>query len=272
MDYSNIIWAFVWFIVLGAAMGAMLALASKIFAIKVDPRVEKIVSVLPAANCGGCGYAGCEALAVAIAKGDAPPNACTAGGLETAQAVAEIMGVPAVAPRRMRAQVMCSGTQGKARLKYNYSGPMDCNVAMKLAGGDKLCPYGCIGHGTCMAACKFGAIDIKDGVAVVDYKRCRGCGMCASACPKHVIKLVPYESDHWVSCNSTDDGKMTRSYCDVGCIACKLCEKVCEYDAIHVKNNLAEIDYSKCTSCGKCVLKCPRKIILHSRDPRAKTA
>lgn len=270
MDFSNIIWALVWFVVLGAAMGAMLALASKIFAVKVDPRVEEINAALPGANCGGCGYAGCAALAEAIAKGDAPVNACTAGGVDTAKAVAEIMEMPVVAPVRMRAQVMCSGSHGKAKRKYKYDGPPDCNAAVKLAGGDKMCPFGCIGHGTCVAACKFDAIKIKDDIAVVDYKRCTGCGVCTKACPKHIIKLIPYESDHWVSCLSNDDGKTTRSYCEVGCIACKICEKTCEYDAIHVKNNVAEIDYSKCVSCGKCVLKCPRKIILHSRDPRAK--
>ena len=272
MDLSNIIWAFVWFTALGVVLGAMLALASKIFAVKVDPRVEAIVDALPAANCGGCGYTGCAALAEAIARGDAAVNACTAGGVETAKAIADIMGLPVVAPNRMRAQVMCSGTHGKAKLKYKYDDPADCNAAMRLAGGDKLCPNGCIGHGTCVAACKFNAIEIKDDIAVVDYNRCTGCGVCVQSCPKKVIKLIPYESDHWVSCNSLDNGKTTRSYCDVGCIACRLCEKACEYDAIHVKDNLAEIDYSKCTSCGKCVLKCPRKIILHSRDPRAKTA
>jgi len=268
MDFSGIIWALVWFTALGVVFGVMLAVASKLFAVKVDPRVEKLTEALPGANCGGCGYTGCAALAEAIARGDAPVSACTAGGVETAKAIAEIMGVPVVAPERMRAQVMCSGIEGKAKLKYKYNGPADCNLAVKLSGGDKLCPNGCIGHGTCVAACKFDAIRLENGVAVVDYNSCKGCGVCVSACPKHIIKLIPFKSDHWVGCLSTDDGKTTRSYCDVGCIACRICEKVCEFDAIHVKGNVAEIDYEKCTSCGKCVVKCPRKIIWHSRDSR----
>ena len=156
---------------------------------------------------------------------------------------------------------MCSGTAEYARKKYVYDGAHDCISAAKMNGGDKLCPNGCIGLGTCVTRCKFGAISVIDGVAVVDYRKCTGCGICAASCPKGLIKLIPYRSAHWVGCMSRDKGKTVRDYCKVGCIACGLCDRVCEHDAIHVESNIAHIDYDKCVDCGKCVDKCPRKII-----------
>jgi len=257
----DILYAIGIFILLGLVFGLLLAVASKLFEVKTDPRISAIKSELPQANCGGCGYAGCEAYAEAVVKGEAKPNACTAGGDETAKAIADIMGIEAMPTIRMRAQVMCSGTAEYARKKYVYDGAHDCISAAKMNGGDKLCPNGCIGLGTCVTRCKFGAISVIDGVAVVDYRKCTGCGICAASCPKGLIKLIPYRSAHWVGCMSRDKGKTVRDYCKVGCIACGLCDRVCEHDAIHVESNIAHIDYDKCVDCGKCVDKCPRKII-----------
>lgn len=249
------------FAVLGGALGIALAFASKVFAVKVDERVPKIVEVLPGANCGGCGYAGCSALADAIVRGEAPTSACSVGGAKAAAAIAGIMGVEATAGVKMRAQVMCSGSDSCANQKYVYEGTHDCIAAAALGGGAKTCPNGCLGLGTCASVCPFGAISVKDGVAFVDKKKCTGCGKCTSACPKHIIKLIPYNAKYWVGCMSADNGKITRSYCDVGCIACRLCEKACEYGAITVSNFAASIDHTKCISCGKCAAACPRKII-----------
>jgi len=257
----EIVYAVLVFAAIAVVFGALLALASKVFEVKTDPRIAAIKSELPGANCGGCGYAGCSAFAEAVAKGEAKPNACTAGGNDTAKAISEIMGVEAVAPVRMRAQVMCSGTTEYAKKKYVYAGADDCISAAKMNGGDKLCPNGCIGLGTCAERCKFGAIEVIDGVAAVDYRKCTGCGACAASCPKGLIKLIPYDSAHWVGCMSMDKGAAVRKYCDVGCISCGLCKKVCESDAITVEDNVAKIDYEKCTECDKCVEKCPRKII-----------
>lgn len=249
------------FAALGLLFGVILAVASKIFEVKVDERVPKVLDCLPGANCGGCGFSGCAALAEAIVKGEAKPNACTVGGNDAAKKIGAIMGVEVGESVRMRAQVMCSGTSDFAKKKYVYAGAKDCISATKLAGGDKLCPNGCVGLGTCVAACPFGAIAVVNGVAVVDYKKCEGCGVCTHACPKGIIKLIPYNSRHWVGCMSVEKGAVTRKQCDVGCISCKMCEKACEYGAVKVTDFVAAVDYAKCVGCDKCVEKCPRHII-----------
>lgn len=249
------------FIGLGLLMGALLALASKLFAVKKDEKAEAIKECLPGANCGGCGYSGCDAYAAAVSAGDAPVNKCSVGGAEAASKIAQIMGVDAGAQVRMRAQVMCSGTGEYAKKKYIYEGIDDCVAASKIGGGDKMCKNGCIGLGNCVRACPFDAIVVENGVAAVDYSKCKGCGICVSACPKGIIKLIPFDAKHWVGCMSVDDGKNTRKVCDVGCISCKICQKNCPAGAINVDNFVASIDYDKCTGCDICTDKCPRHII-----------
>ena len=249
------------FIGLGILTGTLLAVASRVFAVPKNELAEQIVECLPGANCGGCGYSGCAALSEAIANGEAKVNSCPVGGAEVAAKVAEIMGVEAAPTVRMRAQVMCSGTQEYARKKYVYEGVPDCTAAARIGGGDKLCKNGCIGLGTCVKACPFGAISVENGVAAVDYEKCRGCGICVNACPKSIIRLIPFDAKHWVGCMSVDDGKNTRKVCDVGCISCKLCQKNCPSGAIVVDSFVAHIDYAKCTGCNNCVDKCPRHII-----------
>ncbi|MBE6541987.1 MAG: Fe-S cluster domain-containing protein [Ruminococcaceae bacterium] len=259
--YAFILYPLGIFLLLGLIMGILLAVASKVFAVKKNEKAEKILECLPGANCGGCGYAGCSAFAEAVAEGKAKVTQCSVGGAEVAGKIAEIMGVEAGPVIRMRAQVMCSGTNEYAKKKYVYEGVSDCTAASKIGGGNKLCANGCIGLGTCVAACPFGAISVDNGVAAVDYQKCKGCGICVSACPKSIIKLIPYDSKHWVGCMSIDDGKSTRKVCDVGCISCKICEKNCPENAITVDNFVASIDYSKCSGCDICVSKCPRHII-----------
>lgn len=256
--------------VIGGILGLALAFAGAKFAVKVDKRIKKITKILPGANCGGCGYTGCQACAEAIVKGEAKVNACTVAGDAMVAEIAEIMGVAPEKAIRIRAQVMCSGTHlNNAKKKYHYEGVKDCSAAVRMGGGDKVCPNGCVGLGSCVKSCVFDAIKILNGIAAVDYDKCRGCGACVAACPKHIIRLIPYDSAHWVGCCSVDKGTVTRQFCDVGCIGCHKCEKVCESGAITVDGFIASIDYSKCVDCGKCVDICPRHIIW-SRDQQDK--
>lgn len=261
----NILWAVIWFVIFGGLFGFLLAFAGKVFKVEIDERIIQIYEQLPGANCGGCGYAGCNALATAIVEGKASTTACTAASVEASVEISRIMGIEPIAPVKMRAQVMCSGTIEHAKKKYIYVGAQDCLSAVRLGGGDKVCPNGCIGLGTCVSKCKFDAIKVVDGVAAIDYKKCTGCGTCIGACPKRIIKLVPFKNEHWVGCMSVENAKDTRSYCDVGCISCRLCEKSCESDAIHVDHYVASILYDKCVECGKCIDKCPRHIIWSSK-------
>lgn len=249
---------------MGLVLGALLAVASNFFAVEIDPRVERILEVLPGLNCGACGYAGCEGAAEGIAKEEAPITACTAGGHEVTEQVAVILGkeveAKGVPPK---AQARCGGGRGKVALRYIYDGEVSCHMAQQVACGPLLCPYGCLGFGDCVEVCPLGAITIgEDHLPRIDWERCRGCGLCVETCPRNIIALVPETSQVDVFCSSPEKGKAVRSVCEVGCIACKSCEKVCEFGAIKVENNLAVIDYDKCTGCGKCVEKCPTKCLV----------
>lgn len=246
---------------LGILFGVALAIASRVFAVESDPRVEQVLEALPGANCGGCGYSGCAALADAIVKGNAKPNACNSCSAEGCRRIGEIMGIEVEISIPLHAHVMCSGNCNTAKYKYSYEGAQDCIAAEKLGGGNKACPNGCIGLGTCVAACKYDAIHIVDGLAVVDNAKCIGCGACANLCPKHLISMIPVSSKYCVECHSVENGAITRKQCDVGCISCKICEKNCPVGAVTVTDFVASIDQNKCIGCGKCAEKCPRKII-----------
>ena len=247
---------------MGLLFGAGLAYASQKFAVEIDPKAVAIREVLPGANCGGCGYPGCDGFANAVASGAAPVNGCPVGGAECAEKVASIMGLAVEDSTKMVARVICNGTRENAREKYEYIGIQDCKAANIVNGGSKSCAYGCMGLGTCVDVCPFDAIFINEsGIAEVIPEKCTACGNCIEACPKNVITLVPYGQEVVVACNSKDKGKAVKLACDVGCIACGICEKNCPFDAIHVVDNVAVIDYDKCTGCMVCVEKCPTHAI-----------
>lgn len=246
----------------GILIGFFLGISGEKFKVEVDEREEAILGVLPGNNCGGCGYAGCSGLAAAIVKGEAPVNQCPVGGAPVAAKVGEIMGIAAEEGVKKVAFVKCAGTCEKANTDYEYTGNEDCAaMAFVPNGGPKSCNYGCLGYGSCVKACPFDAIHIVDGIAVVDKEACKACGKCVDACPKHLIELIPYKQKTFVQCNSNEKGKALMDVCQVGCIGCRLCERNCEAGAITVNNFLAHIDADKCTNCGVCAEKCPRKII-----------
>ena len=242
-------------IVLGALaiiFGLILAVAAKAFEVKVDPRLPEIQACLAGANCGGCGYPGCGGCAEAILAGKAPVTACAPAGAEGAAKIAAIMGMEAPSGDKMVAHVRCNGGCN-AQKNFEYRGVSDCVAATKVCGGDALaCKYGCFGFGTCVAACKFDAIHIVDGVAVVDKEKCTNCGACREACPKKLIDEVPYKQKVFVNCSNKDKGPAVAKVCAASCIACGMCERTCKFDAIHVVDNVAVIDYTKCRNCTLC--------------------
>jgi len=248
---------------LGISFGVVLSIASKFFAVPIDPLVEELHNVLPGANCGACGFPGCGGLATALAAGNAPTNACPIGGQAVADKVADILGLNTTSVDKNVAVVLCQGDCDKAKDKYIYEGIQDCRISTTLSDGQKACSYGCLGCGTCYNVCPFDAIEMINGIAVIDREKCTACKKCIAVCPKKIIELVPYDNHAIVKCMSEDPGKVVRNNCSIGCIGCKICVKNCPEDAFTFENNLAKIIYDKCTNCMTCVEKCPTKCIVN---------
>ncbi|MDO4544182.1 MAG: RnfABCDGE type electron transport complex subunit B [Clostridia bacterium] len=247
--------------VLGVIFGLLLGFIGKKFEVKVDERVAAVREALAGANCGACGYAGCDAYAQAVVDGKAPLTACAPAGKVGADKIAEIMGVSADIGERMTARVRCNGTCDNVQYRYEYEGPHSCRAAAALSGGPKECSYSCLGYGDCYEVCKFNAITVENGVASINDDYCTGCGACVTVCPRSCIALIPKNRTVVVRCRNTETGKTAREHCKVACIGCKRCEKVCPSEAIKVNNGVAEIDPEKCTRCGACVAACPMKCI-----------
>ena len=245
----------------GIVCAVLLTVAATFFATNEDERAVKIREVLPGANCGACGYAGCDGYAKALSQGDVPTNLCIPGGDCTAAEIAEILGVEAADVIEKVSYVGCNGTCDAIAKKYDYDGLKTCRMAKMEYAGDRMCNYACLGYGDCVRSCPTGAISVATGIAKVDPTKCIGCSICTRECPNNLFKLVAETTRVVVECANHDKGAATRKACKNGCIACGKCEKTCPHDAIHVVDNLATIDYSKCTGCAACVEVCPTHCI-----------
>lgn len=247
---------------LGLLFGLGLAVAAKKFSVTVDPRVDEIFSHLPHANCGACGMAGCMGFAEGLISGACTIEKCPVMHEEQREEIAKILGISVKEKEKLVATLHCNGGS-KAEDRFIYHGIEECVAANLVMQGQKSCIFGCLSFGDCARVCPFSAIEMsQEGLPVVNEEKCKACNKCVEACPKKLFTLIPVKGKVYVACNSHDTGKDTKAACPVGCIGCKLCEKACKFDAIQVMDNLAVIDYNKCTSCGACITVCPVKCIL----------
>lgn len=260
-EFSDILWPVVVLGAMGLLFGVGLAIASKIFAVPKDARESQVRELLAGANCGACGFPGCDGMASALVKGDATIGNCPVTSMENAAKIAAILGEAIEIGERKTACALCRGGVHCSD-RFAYAGYADCRAAAMVAGGEKACLQGCIGLGTCESVCQFDALTMgEDRLPHVDPKLCTACGACAAACPRDLFAMVPVSQKAVVLCRSNDPGKRVRLICENGCIGCGLCVKACNFDAIHLEGNHAVIDFDKCKNCMACVKKCPRGII-----------
>lgn len=262
-DKITILYSILILLALAGLSSVLLAVLGKKLAITQDPKIDEVKKNLSGANCGGCGFAGCEAYAKALIEGTASLDACNATSAENKAEIAKLLGVNATVKEKTVPVVCCVGGNNAVD-KYEYMGYGDCRSMELLAGGRKLCKWGCLGMGSCVDVCPEHAIEVGEGgYAEITHAKCIGCGKCVDICPKKIIKRVPVSAKVYIACsNCVRGGKEVRAFCKHGCIGCGICAKVCPEGAIELKNNLPVIDYSKCTGCKTCVLKCPSKCIL----------
>lgn len=264
--------------VLGILAAVVLYFVAQKFKVEEDPRIDEVEKMLPGANCGGCGFAGCRGMADALVKNDDISTLfCPVGGGDTMKSIASYLGKAAPDKEPMVATVRCGGVCDKRPRTNTFDGAKSCAVVSSLYVGETACAYGCLGYGDCVEACVFDAIRInpETGIAEVDAEKCTACGACVKACPKNIIELRkkwPKGRAVYVGCMSKDKGAVVMKACKTGCIGCGKCEKVCAFGAITVENNLAYIDPQKCRLCRKCVNECPTGAIkLVGMDPLPKT-
>lgn len=242
----------------GILCAVLLTLAARFFSVEENETEAALRACLPGANCGACGFSGCDGYAKALANGEAEKtNLCIPGGDKTAGELAAILGKEAEDVVELVAYVACGGTCDASGRKYDYRGKPSCVAAASAFRGDRFCTFACLGYGDCTRVCPNGAISIEGGIARINPKKCVGCGLCSKTCPQHIIHLVKDTTRVVVKCSNKDKGAEVRRICKSGCIGCGKCERSCPSGAISVKDNLAEIDYSKCTSCGLCAEVCP---------------
>jgi len=248
--------------VIALILGLALGVFREIFKVEEDPLIGVIREALPGANCGGCGFPGCDGYAASVAVGG-DISKCTAGGKATADKLAEIMGVGAVNITPMVSVRCCLGGNDIAVKRGMYTGLRTCRGA-KLAGGTKLCSWGCIGFGDCVNVCKFGALSMgSDGLPIVNWGKCTGCKVCVAECPQGILRVIPKDKKVVLAlCSNRNPIRAAiRKTCRLGCIKCGICVKQCPEQCIALDNGIPLVDYNKCTACGTCEQKCPTKVM-----------
>lgn len=239
-------------------LGILIVIVARVFAIPVDNKLIEIRAALPGANCGACGYSGCDGYAEALREGEPNVTKCPVGGPDVALNLSHILGAETPSFIPTVAHVFCQGIEKNTQKRYLYSGTAGCAAAQGLFSGPNSCTYGCLGFGDCAAACPYDAIYLREGIAHIDSSKCRTCGLCVETCPKSLIRIIPkHNSAFTVSCRNKWPGAQTRKNCKVGCIGCQRCYRVCPVKAISMEGPLAVIDQATCIHCGKCAEVCP---------------
>ena len=262
--------------VIASFAAVILFFVARKFKVFEDPRIDSVQEILPAANCGGCGFAGCRNFAEALVKADTFEGlVCPVGGAKVMEDAAAILGKEAPVVEPLVAVLLCNGTPEFRPRTSIYSGVSDCRISHNLYTGETDCSFGCLGYGDCVRACIFSAIymDPETKLPVVIDEKCVACGACVKACPRNIIELrrkAKKDRKIYVACSSCDKGGPARRACKVACISCGKCVKVCQFDAITIENNLAYIDATKCTFCRKCAVECPTNAILELNFPLRK--
>ena len=247
---------------IGIVCAAILCIASKFMYVKVDERIVQLTDSLPGANCGACGYPGCSGYATALLSDTGvKPNLCTPGGSDALAKISAILGVEAVGVERKAAIVHCRGDCDAQQKKMDYRGIQSCAAAKQLFGGEGACAFGCLGYGDCKVVCPSKAVCIENGLARIDPRLCTGCGLCVKACPNSLISVASESIVVSVLCKNLEKGAVMRKKCSRGCVACSKCVRTCLSAAITVEDNLARIDYDKCSRCGGCAAECVTKSI-----------
>ena len=253
---------------IGLVFGLGLAMAAHKFAVEVNPKIEEVLETLPMAQCGGCGFPGCEGYAIAVVEDpNVSPTLCFPGKAEVAAQIAALTGKEAAAFEDSIATVRCSCLDGNVKNKLDYIGFASCTAANLAFGGPSSCAYACIGLADCQVSCPFNAIKMVDNFPIISPALCVSCGICVDACPKNIIEIMPLNARVHIPCMTQDPGKTVKKVCDIGCVYCKVCIKKCPAQAMTYEDGVIKIDHKSCleygTDCNEiCISCCPRDIVL----------